>query len=90
MADAGRKDFSTKAKEGLQPDSTKSTGEQLKETFTDTTDKLSRGVVPDSEKSNQQSFADTVGRSKDDHVHGGTGDSILDKTKNALGLGDKQ
>jgi hypothetical protein len=49
----------------------------------------SSGVVPDSEKSNQQSFADKVGRGKDDAVHGGTSDSILDKTKNALGLGDK-
>jgi hypothetical protein len=29
-------------KEGAQPDSTKSTADQMKETFTDTTDKISR------------------------------------------------
>jgi len=89
MSDAGRNDFSTKMSEGIQPDSTKSTGEKVKETFTDTTDKVARGVVPDSEKSSQQSFTDKLGRSKDENVHGGTSDSILDKTKNALGMGDK-
>jgi hypothetical protein len=46
-------------------------------------------VVPDSEKSSGQSAADKMGRSKDDAVHGGTDESVLDKTKNALGLGDK-
>ena len=30
-----------------------------------------------------------LGRSKDEHVHGGTGESIEDKAKHALGLGDK-
>jgi len=90
MSDAGRKDFSQKMKEGMQPDSTKSTADKVGETFTDTTDKVARGVVPDSNKSDQQSFADKVGRSKDENVHGGSGGSILDKTKNALGMGDKQ
>ena len=74
------------AKEGITPDSSKSTTEKMKETFTDTTDKVARGAVPDSEKSTGQSFGDKVGRSKDDNVHGGTGESILDKTKNTLGL----
>ena len=41
---------------------------------------------PDSDKSTGQSIADKVGRSKDENVHGGTGDSILDKTKHALGM----
>jgi len=90
MADTGRKDFSTKMKEGVTPDSSKSTTEKVKETFTDTGDKVSRGVVPDSEKSTGQSISDKFGRSKDENVHGGSGGSVLDKTKNALGLGDKQ
>jgi hypothetical protein len=42
MSDAGRKDFSTKAKEELTPDSTKSTQQKVSETFTDTGDKLAR------------------------------------------------
>jgi hypothetical protein len=30
-----------------------------------------------------------MSRSKDREVHGSTGGSIIDKTKNALGMGDK-
>lgn len=41
---------------------------------------------PDSEKSTGQSLGDKVGRSKDEHVHGGTHESIMDKTKHALGM----
>lgn len=46
----------------------------------------SSSVVPDSEKSSGQSAADKIGRSKDDKAHGGTGESIMDKTKSALGM----
>jgi hypothetical protein len=46
MSDFGRKDFHTKAKEGLIPDSTKSTSQKTKETFTDAGDKLARYVCP--------------------------------------------
>jgi hypothetical protein len=73
----------------MTPDSSKSTTEKMKETFTGAGDKVARGAVPDSEKSTGQSVSDKFGRSKDDTVHGGTGESILDKTKNTLGLGDK-
>jgi len=89
MSDLGRKDFGDKAKESFTPDSSKSTGQKVKEGVTDTTDKVSRGVVPDSQKSGGQSVADKAGRSKDDAAHGGSGGSVIDKTKNALGLGDK-
>jgi hypothetical protein len=44
MSDAGRKDFSTKMKEEMTPDSTKSTQTKMKETFTDTGDKMARYV----------------------------------------------
>jgi len=86
MSDLGRKGFGDKAKESIQPDSTKSTTDKIGETITDTTDKVSRGIVPDSEKSTGQSAADKAGRSKDEAVHGGSGGSVIDKTKNALGL----
>ncbi|KAL2356174.1 putative chaperone/heat shock protein Hsp12 [Cryomyces antarcticus] len=89
MSEAGRKDFSTKAKESMTPDSSKSTGEKLKETFTDTTDKAARGLQTDSSKSTTQEVSDKAGRMKDNNAHGGAGESILDKTKNALGMGDK-
>ncbi|KAF2252633.1 putative chaperone/heat shock protein Hsp12 [Trematosphaeria pertusa] len=89
MSDAGRKDFSTKAKEEMTPDSSKSTQQKMKEAFTDTGDKVARGAQPDSDKSTGQSLTDKMGRSKDREVHGSTGGSIIDKTKNALGMGDK-
>lgn len=47
------------------------------------------GVQPDSEKSTGQEISDKMGRSKDREVHGSSGGSVLDKAKNAIGLGDK-
>jgi hypothetical protein len=46
MSDAGRKDWSDKLKESAVPDSSKSTQTKVKETFTDTGDKLARFVCP--------------------------------------------
>ncbi|KAB2576253.1 hypothetical protein BFW01_g9128 [Lasiodiplodia theobromae] len=89
MSDAGRKDFTTKAKEELTPDSTKSTQQKTKETFTDTGDKLARGLQTDESKSTGQELGDKVGRSHDQHAHGGTGESILDKAKSAIGMDKK-
>ncbi|KAL9625108.1 MAG: hypothetical protein Q9160_000837 [Pyrenula sp. 1 TL-2023] len=76
MSDAGRKDFSTKAKEEITPDSTKSTQQKIKEGVTDTTDRVARGTQPDSDKSAGQSAFDKTQRSSDEHVHGGTGQSM--------------
>ncbi|ORY12768.1 putative chaperone/heat shock protein Hsp12 [Clohesyomyces aquaticus] len=89
MSDTGRKDWSDKLKEGVTPDSTKSTQTKVGETFTDAGDKFARGIQPDSSKSTGQEFTDKVGRSKDRETHGSSGGSVLDKAKNALGMGDK-
>ncbi|PYI21345.1 putative chaperone/heat shock protein Hsp12 [Aspergillus japonicus CBS 114.51] len=88
MSDTGRKDFSTKAKEEITPDSTKSTQDKVKETFTDTTDRLARGTQSDNSKSTTQEAFDKTQRSHDNHAHGGSSQSIGDKIKNAVGLGD--
>ncbi|RDW94039.1 heat shock 9/12 family protein [Aspergillus mulundensis] len=88
MSDSGRKDFSTKAKEEITPDSSKSTQERMKETVTDTTDRLSRGAQPDDNKSSTQQAFDKTQRADDRHAHGSTPRSIGDKVKNAVGLGD--
>ncbi|KAI9830232.1 MAG: hypothetical protein M1819_005759 [Sarea resinae] len=82
MSDLGRKDFSTKAKEGMTPDSSKSTLEKTKETFTSAGDKAARGAQPDSDKSTIQSTSDHFGRSKDQATHGSSEDSVIDKAKN--------
>lgn len=76
MSDAGRKDFSTKAKEEITPDSSKSTQEKVKETFTDTTDRVARGVQPDDDKSTGQSMFDKTQRTSDNEAHGGATNSM--------------
>ncbi|CEO59916.1 Heat shock protein hsp9 [Penicillium brasilianum] len=86
MSDTGRKDFSTKAKEEITPDSTKSTQDKVKETFTDTTDRVARGFQTDDSKSAPQEAFDKTQRSHDNEAHGGATGSIGDKVKDTLGL----
>ena len=86
MSDAGRKDFHDKVKESMVPDSTKSTQTKMKESLTDTGDKFARGAQPDHQKSTGQEFSDKLGRSHDRNVHGSGPESVLDKTKHALGM----
>lgn len=86
MSDAGRKDFSTKAKEEITPDSSKSTQQKVKETFTDTGDRIARGVQPDDDKSAGQSTFDKAQRTKDNEHNGGATGSIGDKIKDTLGM----
>ncbi|EEH22302.1 hypothetical protein PABG_04513 [Paracoccidioides brasiliensis Pb03] len=85
MSDAGRKDFSTKAKEEITPDSTKSTQQKVKEAFTDTGDRIARGVQPDHDKSAGQDVFDKTQRASDNQ-RGGATESIGDKVKGALGM----
>ncbi|KAJ5934944.1 chaperone/heat shock protein Hsp12 [Penicillium verhagenii] len=85
MSDTGRKDFSTKAKEEITPDSTKSTQDKLKETVTDAGDRVSRGFQSDDSKGGAQEAFDKTQRAHDDH-NGGTASSVGDKVKNALGM----
>ncbi|PKY07359.1 putative chaperone/heat shock protein Hsp12 [Aspergillus campestris IBT 28561] len=88
MSDFGRKDFSQKAKEEITPDSTKSTQDKVKETFTDTTDRVARGGQSDDSKSTGQQAFDKTQRAHDNESHGGATNSIGDKVKNALGMGN--
>ncbi|KAL4944819.1 hypothetical protein BDV06DRAFT_186191 [Aspergillus oleicola] len=87
MSDTGRKDWSTKAKEEITPDSTKSTQDKVKEAVTDTGDRVSRGLQPDDQKSTGQEAYDKAQRSKDNNKDGGAAQTITDKVKNAVGLG---
>ncbi|PLB52078.1 putative heat shock protein Awh11/Hsp9 [Aspergillus steynii IBT 23096] len=87
MSDTGRKDFSTKAEEKITPDSSKSTTDKIKETFTDTTDRVSGAAQPDSDKSATQRAFDSTRSEKDDQVHGSSAQTVGDKVKNAVGLG---
>ncbi|KAL1924895.1 uncharacterized protein VTP21DRAFT_4549 [Calcarisporiella thermophila] len=86
-ADTGRKDFTTRAKEAVKPDSQKSTTERASENISGGADRLASRIVPDSQKSTGQQVADT-GRGAHDQTHD-QGKGIMDKAKDALGMGDK-
>ncbi|KAJ5086865.1 Heat shock protein 9/12 [Penicillium alfredii] len=87
MSDTARKDFTTKAKEEITPDSTKSTQDKVKEAVTDTSDRVTRGFQTDDSKGGAQEAFDKTQRAYDNHAHGGASNSIGDKVKDALGFG---
>jgi Heat shock protein 9/12 len=65
MSDSARKDFGTKAKEQMTPDSSKSTLDKAKEGVTDAVDKVAGETQPDSKKGTAQSAFDKGKREKD-------------------------
>lgn len=89
MSDPLRKDFSTKMQEDMTPDSSKSTQQKVKESVTDTADRIARGAQSDDSKSTGQAAFDKGQRANDREVHGGTPQSMLDQAKNAIGMGAK-
>lgn len=76
----------TEAQEKTTPDSSKSTTDKFSDNITGAGDKVAREFQSDESKSTTQALGDKFGREKDKEVHGGTGDSMLDKTKHALGM----
>lgn len=90
MSDFGRKDFSQSAKEAITPDSQKSTLEKAKESVTDTADRLA-GKADNSNKSGLQGAFDSAREGKDHAAQtNAAGErSILDKAKDAVGMGNK-
>jgi len=93
MSDPGRKDFLTRAKEEVTPDSSKSTTERVKETVTDTKDRIARGLKPDERKGPGQEVFDKTQRVHESEplesttgTAGDTAKGIGDKVKGALGL----
>jgi len=86
MTDSTRKDFSDKVEEKTTPNDSKSTVDKASEGISNTVDKAQRDLVSDKDKSTTQSVSDKASREKDEH----TGDkSIVDKAKDAVGLGGK-
>ncbi|KAG5297195.1 chaperone/heat shock protein [Histoplasma ohiense] len=85
MSDPGRKDFTTKAKEEMTPDSSKSTQEQIKETVTDAKDRVTRGLQTDDQKGTGQEAFDKAQRTSDNQ-QGGATQTMGDKVKGALGM----
>lgn len=73
MSDAGRKDWSQKAKEEITPDSSKSTLDRTKENVTDGRDRLAGEIQSDANKGTAQAAFDKGKREKDG--------SVMDKVK---------
>ncbi|KAH3686302.1 hypothetical protein WICPIJ_002664 [Wickerhamomyces pijperi] len=66
MSDTGRKDFSTKAKEAITPESQKSYLDQAKESVTDTVDKVQGKLQPEENKGVGQGVSDAFSKGKDE------------------------
>ncbi|XHG01536.1 hypothetical protein AWENTII_004914 [Aspergillus wentii] len=79
--------YQLEAKEEITPDSTKSTQDKISETATDAKERVTRGLQPDDSKSSTQEAFDRAQRAKDNN-NGGASESLFDKAKNAVGLGD--
>lgn len=60
----------------MTPDSMKSNQDKVKETFTNTADRLARGTQSDNSKSGTQEGFDKAQRSHDNNVHGGASNSM--------------
>lgn len=93
MSDAHRKDFSSKVKEAITPQSQKSTYDKAKESVTDTYDKAASYVTPDSEKSFSQRLGDSVQKGHDEAAANADADAktwseatgdALDSSKQAI------
>ncbi|KAI0314113.1 heat shock protein 9/12-domain-containing protein [Amylostereum chailletii] len=84
MSEAGRQSFTDKAGAALKPDSQKTTTEHIGDKFKGSADSAASTVQPESQKSTSQKAGDTISGNKNDND-----DSIIDKTKNALGMGNK-
>ncbi|KAG9050484.1 hypothetical protein FS837_004978 [Tulasnella sp. UAMH 9824] len=82
MSDIGRQSLSDKAGAALKPDSEKSTTEHMGDKLKGTGDSMASSMQPQSEKSTTQKMGDSVSS-------GNTNESLLDKAKNAMGMGDK-
>ncbi|TFK30085.1 hypothetical protein FA15DRAFT_663434 [Coprinopsis marcescibilis] len=85
MSDTGRQSFTDKASSTMKPDSQKSTFESAGDRVKGAMDDMGSSVQPNSQKSNTQSVGDKFSSNSNQNQ-----DSMLDKAKNAMGLGDNK
>ncbi|QPG76526.1 hypothetical protein FOA43_003915 [Brettanomyces nanus] len=64
MSDTGRKKFTDKVSEAVQPENDKSGYQKVKESATDAADKLAKNVQKDSDKGVFQKISDTLSGNK--------------------------
>ncbi|TFL07418.1 heat shock protein 9/12-domain-containing protein [Pterulicium gracile] len=85
MSDIGRQSLGDKAGAALKPDSQKTTTEQAGDGIKGTMDSVASTLQPQGEKSTSQKAGDTLSGNSNENSG-----SLLDKAKNAVGLGDNQ
>ncbi|CAE6508902.1 unnamed protein product [Rhizoctonia solani] len=83
MSEAGRQSLTDKAGAALKPDSQKTTTEQVGDTVKGNLDSAASTLQPNESKSDSQKLGDTLSGNSNENKQ-----SLLDKTKNAIGLGD--
>ncbi|CAE6457752.1 hypothetical protein ACGC1H_007236 [Rhizoctonia solani] len=83
MSEAGRQSFTDKAGAALKPDSQKTTTEQLGDHVKGTMDSVASTVQPNDTKSHSQKAGDALSGNSNENQ-----DSLLQKAKNAVGLGN--
>ncbi|KAJ7685375.1 heat shock protein 9/12-domain-containing protein [Mycena polygramma] len=84
MSDNARQSMTDKAGASLKPDSQKSTTEQLGDHVKGTGDSIASTLQPQGEKSTTQKAGDAVSGNSNHND-----ESLLQKTKDAVGLGNK-
>ncbi|KAF6763990.1 heat shock protein 9/12-domain-containing protein [Ephemerocybe angulata] len=84
MSDVGRQSFTDKAGSAMKPDSQKGMFEQAGDAIKGTTDSMASTVQPNSQKSNTQKMGDTMSGNSNQNS-----ESMMDKAKNAVGMGNK-
>ncbi|KAJ7047003.1 heat shock protein 9/12-domain-containing protein [Mycena alexandri] len=85
MSDTGRQSMTEKAGAAMKPDSQKTATEQVGDTLKGAGDSIASTLQPQSEKSTTQKAGDMVSSNSNENS-----ESMLDKAKNAIGMGDKK
>ncbi|KAG7091339.1 hypothetical protein E1B28_010382 [Marasmius oreades] len=85
MADTGRQSFTDKAEAALKPDSEKSTTEHMGDKLKGHGDSAASTMQPQSEKSTGQKVGDTLSGNSNNNDK-----SMIDKAKDAVGLGERK
>ncbi|KZT10695.1 uncharacterized protein LAESUDRAFT_809619 [Laetiporus sulphureus 93-53] len=83
MSDTGRQSFGDKIGAAVKPDSQKTTTESLGDTIKGKSDNAAGAVEPESQKSYAQQLGDKFSSNP-------TEPSMLDKAKNAVGMGSNK
>ncbi|KAJ7775075.1 heat shock protein 9/12-domain-containing protein [Mycena metata] len=84
MSDTGRQSMTDKVGAAVKPEGAKSSTEQMGDSLKGTADSIASTLQPQGEKSTTQKTGDALSSNSNENS-----ESMLDKAKNAVGLGQK-